>query len=132
MIRAGLLLTVVLTLSGVAGATRSGPYFVEGGHFTVEPSQGIDLSGTSSFEITDFRWLRWTPTEARATGTFLTNACNPSCGAGNYTAQPARFELSHVVRCDGKRVFDHFVVTGKSGRVLTTGTFRSLGYLLGC
>lgn len=110
----------------------SGTYIVAGGHFTIEPASRIDLSGRSSSEFTDVRWLTWTPTHARATGMFLTNTCNPSCATGNETADPAHLELSHVVSCRGKRVFDYFAVTGKRGRLLMTGSFRFLGYLLGC
>jgi hypothetical protein len=131
MTRLALLLMLAFTAS-VAAATPSGTYVVVCGHFTIEPASRIDLSGTSSSEFTDLRWRTWTSTQARATGTFLTNTCNPSCATGSETAVPAHLQLSHVVSCRGKRVFNYFAVTGKRGRLLMTGSFRSLGYLLGC
>jgi hypothetical protein len=126
-----LLLMLVFTPS-VAAATPPATDIVVGGHFMIEPTRGIYLSRTSNSEFTGLRRLNWTPTGARAAGAFLTNTCKPSCAAGNETAEPGHLELSHVVSCRGKRVFDDFAVTGKSGRLLMTGSFRSLVHLAGC
>ena len=114
------------------GLAGTGPFYVDGGHFFVKPHFRIDLSGTGSWYIGNSRWLTWSPKSATAATTFYTNVCEPNCAAGRLRSQPANVRLYDLVVCRGSHVFNRFKVTSSNGRLLLSGTFRSIGYLSRC
>jgi len=118
--------------SAQGAVSRTGPYFVQSGHFVTRPTGVIDLSGTNSFEISASRWSRWTRANAVARTTYYVNTCKPDCARGRYTKQAATVRFFRTALCRGKVVFTNFVVTSLVGRWLLAGNFRDLGYLLNC
>ncbi|MXG89201.1 hypothetical protein [Nocardioides flavescens] len=60
-------------------------------------------------------WTSWTAHQARGTGTWVVNTCEPDCAAGDVERYPATFSLHRVRTVDGTRVFTRLGVTYVEG-----------------
>ncbi len=93
--------------SAQGAVSRTGPYFVQSGHFVARPTGVIDLSGTNRFEIGASRWSRWIRASAVARTTYYVNTCKPDCARGPiYEAGGNRPLLPHCALSREGRVYE--------------------------
>jgi hypothetical protein len=65
------------------------------------------------------RWSSWRSTSARAKGTLHQNDCTPYCALGTFYNYPAVFDLSDMVRADGREYFTKLTIS-ISGKITST------------
>jgi len=74
------------------------------------------------------RWHHWNHAETKAHGVLHYNPCKPNCAAGNERHRRAKVKLSHVRRCNGRRVYRRIAITPR-GMPTHTHTITCSGQL---
>lgn len=60
------------------------------------PSSIVLACGDGNAQVVDLNWSSWGPADARATGDYAVNDCNPNCVGGRIHTYPATITLGDV------------------------------------
>jgi len=125
---AGAVLLGALAFVAIAGPGSVSAGAVAIGHASALPKvmtcAGKTVTRPSSYIITcadgytylsSIHWTIWSPGGARATATYTTNTCTPSCVAGKNVHYPANVSLSQARSTTSGRLFTELGVAYTAG-----------------
>jgi hypothetical protein len=70
---------------------------------TYKPKQITIACGDGTVRVSKLKWTSWSLTEAKATGVYQVNKCNPDCASGHTTSFPVTITLSKPKTCSGRK-----------------------------
>ena len=71
--------------------------------------------------VTEISWQTWTQSEARGTGIYSENLCEPDCADGSRVEVPVTVKLSEPFEYKGRNVLKRLEITAETGRELPNG-----------
>ena len=71
--------------------------------------------------VIKIKWQTWTQSEARGTGIYSENLCEPDCADGSRVEVPVTVKLSEPFEYKGRHALRRLEITAETGRELPSG-----------
>lgn len=90
-------------LASVASASAADPTVLRADcvRDVAAPARIVLACGDGNAVLQDLVWTGWGAGTATATGTLITNTCDPTCAGGTFVSFPATVRADRRVRCTG-------------------------------
>lgn len=70
---------------------------------TYKPKQITVACGDGTVRVSKLKWTSWSSTQAKASGVYQVNKCNPDCASGATKSFPVTITLSRPKSCSGRK-----------------------------
>jgi hypothetical protein len=68
-----------------------------------KPTQITVACADGTVRVSKLKWTSWSSTQAKATGVYQINRCNPDCATGHTRSYPVTITLSRPKACPGRK-----------------------------
>ena len=68
-----------------------------------KPAQITIACGDGTVSVAKLKWTSWSSTQAKASGVYRVNKCNPDCASGHTQSFPVQITLSRPKTCAGRK-----------------------------
>ena len=85
------------------------------GSASARPAEMVLTCADANSSLTKLTWSSWTNGNAKGSGTYLENDCEPTCVAGTVHSYPAEVQLGKPRKQGAKRVFSEVTIAFPQG-----------------
>lgn len=68
-----------------------------------KPKQITVACGDGTVRVSKLNWTSWSSSQAKASGVYRVNKCNPDCASGHTQSFPVKITLSRPKTCPGRK-----------------------------